>query len=117
VPRPDPDAVHTPDAFVAALNDLRGGRSYKDLVRAHPELRQSTLSDLLTGKSTSTPPTVTAFLAACGLDRAAREPWLAAHERAAAAHLTPPEGAVRVRAAVARRLGVHAAIRTPATVG
>ncbi|GAA2624160.1 hypothetical protein GCM10010436_31130 [Paractinoplanes durhamensis] len=117
VPAPDPNHVCTPEEFVAALNALRGGRSYKALVRACPALRPSTVGDLLTGKSTPTPETLTAFLTACGLDRAAQRPWLAARDRAVAAHLTPPPGAIRVRAAVAGRLGVHPSIRTSATVG
>ncbi|MCA2211791.1 hypothetical protein [Jidongwangia harbinensis] len=111
---PDPDHVRTPDQFVAALNALRGKRSYKALVRAHPALRQSTLGDLLTGRSTPTRETVTAFLTACGLDQPAQRPWLAAQDRTAAARPGRPAGAVRVRTAVARRLGVHPSIQTSA---
>jgi hypothetical protein len=116
VPAPDPAHVRTPDQFVAALNALRGNRSYKALTRAHPTLRQSTLGDLLTGKSTPTRETVAAFLTACGLDHVAQQPWLAAQDRAAAAHPRPSARAVRVRAAVARRLGVHPSIQTSTTV-
>ncbi|MFG1603773.1 hypothetical protein [Actinoplanes sp. NPDC049265] len=114
---PDPDHVRTPEQFVAALNALRGKRSYKTLVRAHPALRPSTLGDLLTGKSTPTRETVAAFLSACGLDQQAQRPWMAARDRAGAAHLNRPAGAIRVRAAVARRLGVHPSIRTSTDAG
>ncbi|RQW98740.1 hypothetical protein DLJ59_26500 [Micromonospora inaquosa] len=55
--------------------------------------------------------TITAFLAACGLDEEAQAPWLRALERVATAHLARPIGAVRVRDARARLLGVHRAIR------
>lgn len=102
----------SPEQFVAALNALRGGRSYKALVRAYPALRLSTVGDLLTGKSTPTRETVTAYLTACGLDQVAQRPWLAARDRAA--HPGRPVGAVRARAAVARRLGVHPSIQLSA---
>ncbi|MFC3736014.1 hypothetical protein [Paractinoplanes deccanensis] len=117
MPAPDPATVHTRDELVAALNALRGARSYKALARAHPGLRHSTLGDLLTGKSAPTRETLSAFLTACGLGHAAQRPWLEARDRAAAAHLSRPAGAVRARAAGARQLGVHPSIQTPGAAG
>jgi hypothetical protein len=115
----DPDAVQSLDAFARACNRLRGARSYADLARsARPRsLPSATLSDLLNGRSAPTADTVVSFLIACGLDEAARRPWLAAWERAATAHRPRPDGAVRVRDARPRLLGVHAAIRVPGATG
>ncbi|GAA4967567.1 hypothetical protein GCM10025331_70440 [Actinoplanes utahensis] len=112
VPAPDPDHVHSPEQLVTALNALRGGLSYKALNRAHRALPKSTIGDLLTGRTVPVRATVVAFLTACGLDEVAQLPWLAAQDRAAAAHLHRPAGAVRVRTAVARRFGVHPSIQT-----
>ncbi|MFI1992927.1 hypothetical protein [Actinoplanes sp. NPDC020271] len=113
MPAPDPDQVRSPEQLAAALNALRGDRSYKTLVRACPALRQSTVGDLLTGRSTPTAETVAAFLSACGLEQEAQRPWLAARERAASAGGSRPAGAIRVRTAVAGRLGVHPSIHGP----
>jgi hypothetical protein len=109
----DPGAVETLADLAAALGHLRGTRSYGDLDRAvRPgRLARSTLSDLLTGRSLPTRDTLDLFLAACGLGVEAREPWLAAWERVGTGHLPRPPGAVRVREARPRLLGVHAAIR------
>ncbi|GAA4731073.1 hypothetical protein Prum_069250 [Phytohabitans rumicis] len=54
------------------------------------------------------------FLTACGLDEESRTPWLAAWERVATAHLRRPAGAVRIREARARLLGVHDSIQADA---
>ncbi|MFI5898342.1 hypothetical protein ACIA5D_50535 [Actinoplanes sp. NPDC051513] len=110
-PPASPDDVHTLAELAAALNRLRGSRSYKTLMRAAPSLRQSTLSDLLKGKSVPTRVTVVAFLSACGLETLELEPWLAAWERVRTSHLRKPPGAMRVRDADPRRLGVHASIQ------
>jgi hypothetical protein len=57
--------------------------------------------------------TVVTFLAACGIhDEQAQLPWLQALERVATQHQRRPPGAVRVRDARPRMLGVHAAIQT-----
>ncbi|MEV0136373.1 hypothetical protein AB0H83_49125, partial [Dactylosporangium sp. NPDC050688] len=75
-------------------------------------LPKATLSDLLNAKSTPTRETVIAFLTACGLlDDMAQRPWLDVWERVATAHQPRPDGAVRVREARPRMLGVHAAIQ------
>jgi hypothetical protein len=107
--------------LAAALNDLRGALSYSDLDRAaggHGQkraagsrLKSSTLSDLLNGQSVPSIATLTLFLSACGLPEPEHRPWLAALERVGTSHLHRPEGAVRVREAKARRLGVHASIQ------
>jgi len=106
-----PKDVHTLAELAAALNQLRGSRSYKTLIKAEPALRQSTLSDLLNGKSVPGRETVVSFLTACGLGAEVQKPWLAAWERVSTAHLRKPVGGVRVRDARPRRLGVHASIQ------
>ena len=55
--------------------------------------------------------TVITFLAACELTPVDQEPWLAAWERVSTSHLRKPAGAVRVRDARPRRLGVQACIQ------
>ncbi len=55
--------------------------------------------------------TVVTFLTACDLDEQTQGPWLAAWERVSTAHLRHPAGAVRVRGARPRLLGVHASIQ------
>lgn len=117
----DPLGVHILSELAAALNDLRGALSYSDLDRAaggHGQkraagsrLKSSTLSDLLNGQSVPSIATLTLFLSACGLPEPEHRPWLAALERVGTSHLHRPEGAVRVREAKARRLGVHASIQ------
>ncbi|MEV0565932.1 hypothetical protein [Dactylosporangium sp. NPDC050588] len=105
--------------FAEACGRLRAGRSYADLRRAaRPRpLPAATVSDLLNARSTPTRDTVVTFLLACGLhDDAARRPWLAVWERVATAGRPQPAGAVRVRLARPRLLGVHAAIQVSGTV-
>jgi hypothetical protein len=112
--RVDVDSVASLDGFARACDRLRGGRSYAELGRAaRPRaLPQATLSDLLNAKSTPTRDAVLTFLYACGLrGDAAQRPWLAAWERVATAHHPRPVGAIRVRAADPRVLGVHASIQ------
>ncbi|MER5378300.1 hypothetical protein [Streptomyces sp. NPDC002553] len=116
----DPATVHTLEELVGAFRRLKGSRSYADLDKAinpdrrkggSPVLPQSTVSNLLSGKSVPTRLTVEKFLTACGLAPAAQGPWLAAWERVANSSSRGPAGAVRVREARPRLLGVHAAIR------
>jgi hypothetical protein len=109
----NPETVHTLPELAQAFDVLRGTRSYAYLDKAvRPKrLAQATLSSLLNGKSVPTRHTVVAFLTACGLDDGAQGPWLAAWERVSTAHLYRPAGAVRVREARPRMLGVHAAIQ------
>ncbi len=117
----DPSSIETVAEFAHGLNALRGGRSYAALSLAAKRLPagrggprhlpSSTLSDLLGGRSVPSRETVAAYLAACGLDPAAGEAWLAARDRVANVGSVRPAGAVRVRDAQPRLLGVHAAIR------
>ncbi|MEV4283697.1 helix-turn-helix domain-containing protein [Actinoplanes xinjiangensis] len=74
----------------------------------------STLSDVFNGKSVPSRHTLRALLKACGVDEAGQQPWLAAYERVSTAGLRRPAGAVRVRDADPRRLGVHASIQVEA---
>ncbi|MGI5243386.1 hypothetical protein [Dactylosporangium sp. CA-139066] len=115
----DLDAVQSVAAFAAACSRLREGRSYAVLERAARPLSlpKATLSDLLNAKSIPTRETVIAFLTACGLLDEAQRPWLAAWERVATAHQPRPDGAVRVRDARPRLLGVHAAIQVEGAHG
>ncbi|WP_327003976.1 hypothetical protein OHA72_54495 [Dactylosporangium sp. NBC_01737] len=112
---PDVDAVETLAAFAAACNSLRADRSYADLRRnASPgSLPSSTLSNLINARSIPTPETLRTFLKACGLGDASQQPWLSALERVSTGHQARPAGAVRVRDARPRLLGVHAAIQLP----
>jgi thioredoxin-like negative regulator of GroEL len=116
----DPVNVHALAELAEAFQRLRGSLSYADLDRAvNPDrsgkgprvLPPATLNNLLHGRSVPRRETVETFLTACGLDPAARKPWLAAWERVNTAHLHRPAEAVRVRQARPRLLGVHAAIR------
>ncbi|WP_436535534.1 hypothetical protein [Actinoplanes sp. HUAS TT8] len=117
---PDPEQVQTLPEFALALNQLRGARSYKDLNRAAAAsggLPGSTVSNLLNGKSVPGPDTVATFLTACGLSIEEQRPWRAAWERVSTSHLRAPMGAVRVRLARPRVLGVHGSIRVAGAVG
>lgn len=112
---PDPDQVHTPAELANALDVLRAQRSYRDLDRAAralpPEeggparLPTSTLGDLL-NKGRARSETLEVFLAACVIPRDQASRWRAAWERTRLIS-GQPAGAVRVRDAVARQLGVH----------
>jgi tetratricopeptide (TPR) repeat protein len=122
----DPMTVHTLPEFASALQWLRGSRSYAELDKAvNPNqgrqaprvLPPSTLNNLLHGKSVPTRETVVRFLTACDLDEARQEPWLAAWDRVATASMRRPTGAVRVREARPRLLGVHASIQVAGVAG
>lgn len=115
----DPATVQTLPELAQAFQRLRGTRSYAQLDKAaRPQgLARSTLSNLLNGRSTPSRETVIGFLAACGLEGRAQEPWLAAWERVTTAHLRRPDGAVRVREARPRQLGVHAPIQVEGATG
>ena len=114
---PDPTQIEALPQLAVALNLLRRGRSYAELDRAvggrskARVLKSSTLSDLVNGKSVSSKDTLVTFLTACGLTESGQQPWLAAWERVATSHLRRPAGAVRVRTADPRLLGVHASIQ------
>jgi hypothetical protein len=112
--RTDLDSVQSLAELVQACDRLRAGRSYAALAKAaRPRpLPPATLSNLLNAKTTPTRGTMITFLIACGLgDNAAQRPWLAAWERVSTASQPRPAGAVRVRQARPRLLGVHAAIQ------
>ena len=114
----DPRLVETLPELIRALNMLRGTRSYADLdrtARGHGGLARSTASNLLNGKGIPTGDTLIKFLHGCGLGEQEQAPWLAAWERVSTADLRRPPGAVRVREARPRLLGVHAAIQVADT--
>jgi predicted negative regulator of RcsB-dependent stress response len=117
--------IGTLPELAAALDQLRRGRSLslQGLADAAAELpprggRQaalprSTASDLLRAKSMPEVETLVTFLTACGIrEEEAQQPWLQALNRVANQHHRCPPGAVRVRDARPRMLGVHAAIQT-----
>ncbi len=118
----DTAEIHTLPELIEALNVLRGTRTNAELTRqaralaSHngvmPELPRSTLSDLLRGAAVPSRDTMVTFLRVCGLTTEAdRQPWLQAWDRVSAAHQRRPAGAVRVRRARPRLLGVHASIQ------
>lgn len=120
------DDLHTLTEFTAALKRLRGSRSYAQLDRAVnprsgpgavPVLASSKVSDLLNGRVAPKQETLVVYLTACGLDAAARRPWLSAWERVTTAHLPHADGAVRAGKARPRLLGVHAAIQVAGAQG
>ncbi|MEV6851412.1 hypothetical protein [Actinoplanes sp. NPDC051411] len=122
----DPVTVRTLAELAGAFQGLRGSRSYADLDKAvNPNgnrkgrrvLPPATLNNVLHGRSVPRRETVDTFLTACGLDADAQQPWLAAWERVATAHLRRPAGAMRVRQARPRLLGVHASIQVSGTIG
>jgi hypothetical protein len=115
--------ISTVAELAAEFDRLCGDKSYGMLAKAakalpmrdgrQPALPSSTLSDLIGGKSVPSRDTVVTYLKACGVDTAeAQRPWLEAYERVAHQHQRRPAGAVRVRDARPRVLGVHAAIHT-----
>jgi hypothetical protein len=120
-PASGPEDAHTLAELAAALRSLKGLRSYRDLSSAastqakrqgrQPALPRATLSDLLNGKSLPARDTVVTFLSACGLDDRSQQPWLVAWERIKTGQRGRPNGAVRVRDARPRWLGVHASIQ------
>ena len=114
----DPDAVQTLPELAKALDLLRGGRSYASLSKAaNSSLSPATISDLLRAKSIPTLETLVKYLGACGLEDVEQTPWPASRERVATAHLRRLPGAVRVRNAQPRILGVHASIQVEGVDG
>ena len=71
------------------------------------------MGEIVTGKRLPTKGKLLTFLAVCEVAPADLAQWLAAWERASTADLARPAGAVRVRDARPRLLGVHAAISVP----
>ena len=124
VPGVDPSRVSTPDELAACLDGLRRrrGLSYEAMEKAAAKLPsrsdgsrveslpKSTVGEIVHGKLPTKGKLLT-FLAVCGVARADYAQWVAAWERASTADLARPAGAVRVRDARPRLLGVHAAIR------
>ncbi|MEV4020668.1 hypothetical protein AB0J35_60355 [Nonomuraea angiospora] len=115
----DPAAVNTYTDLAHALDSLRQARrlTYNDFDRATPRVARSTVSNLLSD-ARCTEETLLAFLEVCGVPRDQRRAWLSARERAmrGSAALVP-SGAVRIRRANPRYLGVHAAIEVPGASG
>lgn len=120
----DPADITTLEQLASALDQLRLDQSLslRGLTNAaaklptrhgrQPALPHSTAGDLLNAKSVPERETVETFLAACGVcGEEAQRPWLQALERVAHQHQWRPPGAVRVRDARPRLLGVHAAIQ------
>ena len=124
VPGVDPSRVNTPDELAACLDGLRRrrGLSYEAMEKAAAKLPsrsggsrleplpKSTVGEIVTGKRLPTKGKLLTFLAVCEVAPADLAQWLAAWERASTADLARPVGAVRVRDARPRLLGVHAAI-------
>jgi tetratricopeptide (TPR) repeat protein len=133
VPGVDPSRVNTPAELAACLNGLRlrCGLSYEAMEKAARNLRsrsgglrweplsRSTVGEIVNGKRPRPPAKgkVLTFLAVCEVASADRAQWLAAWERACTADLSVPAGAVRIRDARPRLLGVHAAIEVEGAVG
>ncbi len=124
VPGVDPSRVSTPDELAACLDGLRRrrGLSYEAMEEAAKlssrsggsrlePLGKSTVGEIVTGKRLPTKGKLLTFLEVCGVARADYAQWLVAWERASTADLARPAGAVRVRDARPRLLGVHAAIQ------
>ena len=127
VPGVDPSQVNTPDELAACLDGLRRrrGLSYEAMEKAAAKLPsrsggsrleplpKSTVGEIVTGKRLPTKGKLLTFLTVCEVAPADLAQWLAAWERASTADLARPAGAVRVRDARPRLLGVHAAISVP----
>ena len=124
VPGVDPSRVSTPDELAVCLDGLRRRRdlSYEAMEAAAKLLSRSggsrleplpktAVGEIVTGKRLPTKGKLVTFLAVCGVAPADLAQWLAAWERARTADLAPPAGAVRVRDARPRLLGVHDAIQ------
>ncbi|MFI5951843.1 helix-turn-helix domain-containing protein [Micromonospora chalcea] len=114
-----PSDVQTEGDLVAALDSLRRRQdlSYEKMASAADQLAggferlpRSSISDILSGKTMPRWEKVRTFLEVCRVPRTEIEVWRGAWERARTAHLPRPFGAVRIRDADPRWLGVHAAI-------
>jgi len=127
VPGVDPSQASSPDELATCLDGLRRrrGLSYEAMEKAAAKLPprsgrsrldplpKSTVGEIVTGRRLPTKGKLLTFLAVCEVAPADLAQWLAAWERASTAHLARPVGAVRVRDARPRLLGVHAAISVP----
>jgi len=123
-PGVDPSLVNTAAELAACLDGLRRrrGLSYEAMEQASRKLRpragepplevlgKSTVGEIVNGKRPPSKEKLRTYLAVCRVSGADFAQWVAAWERARTADLASPAGAVRVRAASPRRLGVHAAI-------
>ena len=130
VPGVDPSRVNTPDELAACLDGLRRRRdlSYEAMEKAvaklpprsggsRPEpLPKTTVGEIVTGKRLPTKGKLLTFLTVCEVTPGDLAQWLAAWERASTADLARPAGAVRVRDALPRLLGVHDAIQVEGKV-
>ncbi len=131
VPGVDPSRVNTLVELAACLDGLRRRRdlSYEAMERESRRLRsrpgespreilgKSTVGEIVNGKRLPSKDKLLTYLAVCRVASADFVQWLAAWERARTADLAQPAGSMRVREALPRRLGVHAAIRTEGAPG
>lgn len=119
----DPADINTREQLAGALNQLRHDRGLSlrglastaaklpDRNGRPPALPRMTASDLINAKSVPEVETLTTFLAVCAIHGEAQQPWLQARDRVANQHQHRPPGAVRVRDARPRLLGVTASIQ------
>jgi hypothetical protein len=120
----DPAAVNTPGELAECLNALhkQRGLSYEAMDRAALRLARegaqwhrlgkTTVGEIVNGERLPTLSALRTFLAVCGVRPGERAAWEAAFQRASTVRTTKPSGAIRVRRAQPRRLGVHAVIRS-----
>jgi hypothetical protein len=80
-------------------------------------LGKSTVGEIVKGKRLPSKGKLLTYLAVCQVASADLAQWLAAWERAGTADLAQPVGAIRVREAAPRRLGVHAVIQVDGVPG
>jgi hypothetical protein len=127
VPGVDPSRVSTPGELAACLDGLRRrrGLSYEAMELAAAKLPsplggsrleplpKSTVGEIVTGKRLPAKGKLLTFLTVCEVAPADQAQWLAAWERVGNVDLARPAGAVRVRDARPRLLGVHEAISVP----
>jgi tetratricopeptide (TPR) repeat protein len=124
----DPARVDTPGDLAACLDSLRRDRglSYEAMDAAARKLLpqqkgleplgKSTVGEIVRGQRFPGRGKLLTFLAVCGVPPDDQQKWVAAWGRACAANLARP-GAIRVRDALPRELGVHAAIQIDSVPG
>ncbi|MER6737921.1 tetratricopeptide repeat protein [Streptomyces puniciscabiei] len=127
----DPSEVTTPLQLAECLERLRKRRKLtfvamerrvKDLLR-RPDGRQyqhvskTSFNAYATGKHLPSQESLLTYLAVCEVSPADVPLWLSARRRAQTADLSVPAGAIRVRDASPRRLGVRAAIEVEGASG
>ncbi|MEU4797853.1 helix-turn-helix transcriptional regulator [Streptomyces sp. NPDC023327] len=127
----DPDRADGPAGFAACLDALRRqrGLSYERMAAAAGKLppkpggpaweplARSTIGEIVTGRRMPSRDKLLTFLAVCEVPATEVSGWLAAWSRVGSVSVRRPSGALLVRDARPRALGVHAAIQVtgPAT--